>query len=56
MHQEPDSAAYSLSTLEARREAQGRAYLEFLRVPALSAGLYVLPAGGEDGQSPHGED
>ena len=56
MHQEPDSASYSLATLESRREAQGRPYLEFLRVPALSAGLYVLPAGGVDGQSPHGED
>jgi len=31
-------------------------YLEFLRVPALSAGLYVLPAGGIDAQQPHTED
>lgn len=31
-------------------------YLEFLRVPSLSVGLYVLPAGGTDRQSPHGED
>jgi len=30
--------------------------LEFLRIPALSAGLYVLPAGGTDPQSPHKED
>ena len=27
-----------------------------LRVPALSAGLYVLPAGGADLQQPHTED
>ncbi|HUS15848.1 MAG TPA: cupin domain-containing protein [Chloroflexia bacterium] len=30
--------------------------MEFLRVPALSMGLYVLPAGGTDPQSPHSED
>jgi quercetin dioxygenase-like cupin family protein len=32
------------------------AYREFLRVPALSAGLYVLPPGGTDPQQPHRED
>lgn len=31
-------------------------YSEFLRVPALSAGWYVLPAGGSDPQRPHRED
>ncbi len=34
----------------------GRRYLELLRVPALSVGLYRLPAGGLDEQQPHGED
>jgi len=33
-----------------------RRYLELLRVPALSVGLYRLPAGGLDEQQPHGED
>jgi mannose-6-phosphate isomerase-like protein (cupin superfamily) len=33
-----------------------RLYREFLRVPAMSAGLYVLPAGGTDTQRPHHED
>lgn len=33
-----------------------RRYKEFLRVPAMSAGLYVLPVGATDGQSPHNED
>jgi mannose-6-phosphate isomerase-like protein (cupin superfamily) len=32
------------------------AYEEFLRVPSLSVGVYRLPAGGEDPQSPHAED
>jgi mannose-6-phosphate isomerase-like protein (cupin superfamily) len=31
-------------------------YHEFLRVPALSAGLYVLGAGDADPQRPHRED
>ena len=33
-----------------------RLYHEFFRSPALSLGLYVLPAGAEDPQSPHTED
>ena len=39
-----------------RARAAGRRYLEFLRVPELSAGLYVLEAGTLDPQSPHAED
>ena len=34
----------------------GQPYHEFLRVPALSAGIYTLPAGSKDLQSPHDED
>ena len=34
----------------------GRLYHEFLRVPDLSAGVYVLDVGGTDPQSPHTED
>lgn len=30
--------------------------MEFLRMATLSAGLYVLPAGGRDPQKPHQED
>jgi mannose-6-phosphate isomerase-like protein (cupin superfamily) len=47
---------YHLSELEQERTESGKLYLEFLRVPAMSAGLYVLPAGGTDPQSPHKED
>jgi len=45
-----------LADLLARRAATGDPYLEFLRVADLSLGLYVLPAGGVDRQSPHTED
>ncbi len=34
----------------------GRRYYEFLRVPSMSMGVYRLPAGGVDPQSPHTED
>jgi len=37
-------------------ERAGKPYVEFLRVPALSAGAYVLPAAGTDPQKPHKED
>jgi mannose-6-phosphate isomerase-like protein (cupin superfamily) len=39
-----------------QRRSSGRPYREFLRVPALSAGIYSLPAGSSDLQSPHDED
>ncbi len=38
------------------RPGAGPGYDEFLRVPSLSAGTYVVPAGGDDGQQPHRED
>jgi mannose-6-phosphate isomerase-like protein (cupin superfamily) len=46
----------SLPEIEEQRAASGKPYREFLRVPAMSAGLYVLPAGATDRQKPHRED
>ncbi len=48
--------AYELTQLISQRTDSNKAYLEFLKVPDLSMGLYVLPAGGVDPQSPHTED
>ena len=48
--------AYELPQLISQREVANKLYLEFLKVPDLSMGLYVLPAGGVDPQSPHTED
>jgi mannose-6-phosphate isomerase-like protein (cupin superfamily) len=48
--------AWELEALEAARVADGRLYHEFLSVPDLSGGLYVLEAGAVDPQRPHGED
>jgi mannose-6-phosphate isomerase-like protein (cupin superfamily) len=47
---------FELAQLLAQREQAQRLYLEFLRVPTLSMGLYVLPTGGVDPQQPHAED
>jgi len=47
---------FSVDECEASRRSSGKRYSEFLRVPAMSAGLYVLPAGGADTQSPHQQD
>lgn len=38
------------------RGGAGEQYLEFLRVPSMSAGIYRLAAGSEDRQRPHRED
>jgi mannose-6-phosphate isomerase-like protein (cupin superfamily) len=48
--------AFELADLAARRAASGATYLEFLRVPDLSVGIYVLAAGQLDLQQPHAED
>jgi mannose-6-phosphate isomerase-like protein (cupin superfamily) len=48
--------AFELGQLIDQRGKSGKLYLEFLRVPDLSMGLYELPAGGKDPQSPHTED
>jgi len=48
--------AFELSELITQREWTSNAYLEFLKVPDLSMGLYFLLAGGVDTQLPHTED
>jgi mannose-6-phosphate isomerase-like protein (cupin superfamily) len=52
----PITQVFTTGALEAQRAAAGKSYLEFLRVPAMSAGLYVLAAGATDKQKPHAED
>ncbi len=48
--------AFEIEELLAERRQSQKAYLEFLRVPALSAGLYALRVGATDPQQPHTED
>jgi quercetin dioxygenase-like cupin family protein len=47
---------FTLDEVDAQRAASAKLYLEFLRVPSMSAGLYVLSAGAIDPQRPHHED
>lgn len=48
--------AWEYTAIETARAEGGQLYYEFLRVPDLSAGIYVLEAGATDPQSPHTED
>ena len=48
--------AFEISKLVEELRQSGERYLEFLRVPSLSAGIYALPAGGVDPPQPHTED
>ena len=48
--------AFELAQLISQRKSSDKLYLEFLKVPDLSMGIYILPAGGTDPQSPHTED
>jgi mannose-6-phosphate isomerase-like protein (cupin superfamily) len=50
------TAGWDLGKLLERQRSSAAPYLEFLRAPDLSVGLYVLEAGAVDGQSPHTED
>jgi mannose-6-phosphate isomerase-like protein (cupin superfamily) len=47
---------FHIDDLNRERAGKNKLYLEFLRVPAMSAGVYVLPAGGTDPQKAHRED
>lgn len=47
---------FDINELDQSRSQQGKRYFEFLRIPAMSAGVYALPRGGVDPQSPHRED
>jgi mannose-6-phosphate isomerase-like protein (cupin superfamily) len=48
--------SFSLDELAARARSRGTRYLEFMRTPSMSLGLYLLSEGGPDPQTPHRED
>lgn len=56
MPDRPDWIHTSIDEVRAEREGHGRPWQEFIRVPDLFTGLYEIPAGGEDRQSPHDAD
>lgn len=53
---DPVSSAFDLAELVARHDKSGQPWLQFLEVSTLRAGLYSVPAGGVDEQTPHDED
>jgi len=46
----------SIEDIQRQRAEQANAYLEFLRIPSMSAGVYVLAPGSTDLQSLHLQD
>jgi mannose-6-phosphate isomerase-like protein (cupin superfamily) len=52
----PDWLHFDIEDVRAQRAEHGRPWQEFIRVPDLFTGLYEIPAGGEDRQSPHDAD
>jgi mannose-6-phosphate isomerase-like protein (cupin superfamily) len=47
---------FTLDELARRVEGKEARFVEFLRTPTLSCGIYRLPAGARDMQAPHLED
>lgn len=47
---------FEIDDVREDRAEHGRPWQEFIRVPDLFTGLYEIPAGGEDRQSPHDAD
>jgi mannose-6-phosphate isomerase-like protein (cupin superfamily) len=53
---DPNVMFMHTGSVAAEHARGGNAYLEFLRVASMSAGIYVLKAGSDDRQSPHRQD
>jgi mannose-6-phosphate isomerase-like protein (cupin superfamily) len=48
--------AFEYDDIVRDRAGSGKPYLQFINKTTMSLGLYALPAGGVDPQSPHAED
>ena len=53
---EPGWQSFDLEDVREKRAAAGGPWLEFIRSPDLYVGLYEIPVGGVDKQSPHAAD
>lgn len=47
---------FTVDEIHQQQQTEGERWLEFLRVPDLSVGVYHLKAGEKDPQLPHSED
>ena len=52
----PAGQVFEIAELIAKQKERGELWYEFLRVPRLYCGLYVLAAGTKDPQQPHADD
>ena len=52
----PAAGFFNIAEAEKTCKQSGKRYSEFLRIPAMSAGVYLLPAESADLQSPHQQD
>ena len=52
----PQSAGFDLTALLDAKDSFPDRYLQFLKVPSMRCGLYVLQPGAVDEQTPHAED
>ena len=52
----PEGTVYPIDSLVTKLKQSDRAYLQFVTVPILRAGLYTLSKGGTDRQQPHDRD
>jgi mannose-6-phosphate isomerase-like protein (cupin superfamily) len=48
--------AFEIAEVSTTQAGSGERYLQFLNQGSMSLGLYVLPAGSFDAQTPHAED
>ena len=48
--------AFEYGEIEQEQTESGKPYLQFINEGTMSLGVYVLPAGSTDTQSPHAED
>lgn len=49
-------STFNIVQLLEQQQSTGKLYLEFLRHPSMSLGVYALPVGTADPQEPHSED
>ena len=51
--QTPNWSSFKIDAINEKRLSEGGPYLSFINEKSLKTGLYVLPKGSEDKQSPH---
>lgn len=54
--QVPDVKVWHVGELQKQRAAKGGPWMEFLKIPSMSCGIYELAKGARDGQQPHRRD